>query len=115
MKRIADSSRGFMMLDALIGLMIVSAVGIILTTAIIKQNIAHQRLSGFRDANRLAERVLLNLQHHQTPPALPNTAFEVHVLPEDAPAGFDWAMVEATVRGRRATLYGIVPQSKGTP
>ena len=115
MMRSKDSSRAFVMLDALIGLMIVGTLGLILATAVGTQYRAQQKLADLRAANRAAERILLNLQHGQTPPVLPHTDVKIHPITGDAPRGFAWTTVEVTVRGRSATLYGIVPTPGGTP
>jgi type II secretory pathway pseudopilin PulG len=104
-----------MMLDALIGLMIVGTLGLILATAVGTQYRAQQKLADLRAANRLAERVLLNLQHGQTPPTLPNTVVKIRPIKGDAPKGYAWTAVEVTVRGRHAILYGIVPTPGGAP
>jgi type II secretory pathway pseudopilin PulG len=113
MTRSTDSSRAFMMLDALIGLMIVGALGLILATAVGTQYRAQQKLADLRAANRFAERILLNLQHGQSPPTLPSTDVKMHPINGGAPKGYTWTAVEVTVRGRNAILYGIVPAPGG--
>ena len=100
------------MLDVTIGLIIIALVGVILAMAVGRQQRGLQRLAESREATRLAESVLAQLQTGgPMPPAEARQAVSVQVSGEQAPAGKVWAEVSVDVNGRRASLWGPVPAS----
>jgi hypothetical protein len=106
---------GFIMTDLVIGLGLVTIVGLLLAGAVGRSGATEQRLADQRAAVRVAEHAMLNLQRHQP---LPQLGGDVRIATRavdgaDAPAGFSWTAVDATVRGRRATLVGLVPADTG--
>lgn len=100
---------GFFTADIIVSLGILTLLGILLAGAQGRQNQAAKKLADTRSAGRMAERVLLDLQHHQSfaPPA--DVKLSIEKLNTSAPAGWSWAQVDAKVRGRSATLWGLVP------
>jgi hypothetical protein len=102
-----------MMLDVTVGLILIGIVAALFTTAIGAGNKAANRLADARAADRLAEDVMTQLQ---TGAALSGTDAETTLSigmtnNPPAPAGSSWAEVNTSVRGRRATLWGVVPAS----
>jgi hypothetical protein len=100
------------MADIMIGLGMVAALAAVLASAVGRERTAELRLADDRAAVRVAEHALLDLQNSQPLPPLPaDVRVAVHAVSDApvAPAGFAWADVEATVRGRQASLVGIVP------
>jgi hypothetical protein len=100
------------MTDVAVGLAILGMIAAVLASAVGRERTAELRLADDRAAARVAEHALLDLQHHQPLPQLPpEVNVAVHPLDDgkDVPAGFTWATVEAAVRGRHASLIGVVP------
>ena len=107
--------RGFMVADALTGLFLVVALAVALTAALSSQRRAAPRLADERQAVRVAERELLNLQTGAAPQPTLSTdvTVEMKSLAEPAaPSGKQWARVTARVRGREANLVGLVPRKE---
>ena len=100
--------RGFILADIAIGLAVVGVVATVLASAVGRTHTADQRLAEDRAASRLAEHVLLDLQHHQPPPTAPAGA-SITVRRTTDPAGGNWAAVDVDLHGRRATLLGMMP------
>jgi type II secretory pathway pseudopilin PulG len=100
--------RGFLMADIAIGMVVIGVIAAVLGSAVVRARAAEERLAETRAAGRLAEHVLLNLQHHQPPPPAPAGA-NINVRKMTDAIGGTWAAVDVDVHGRRATLFGIVP------
>jgi hypothetical protein len=83
----------------------------ILAVAVNRQQLARQRLADSRSAQRLAEYVLLSLQHGQPiPPAPDDAKIEIHpAIGGVAPAGFAWTRVQTQVHNQIASLIGLAP------
>ncbi len=103
--------RAFLLADAVIGLSIVAMLAGILAVAVNRQHMAAQRLADFRSAQRLAEHVLLNLQHHQpVPAASADATIEIHSAATGiAPTGFTWTIVQTHVHNESTKLIGLAP------
>ena len=103
--------RAFLFADALIGLAIVAMLATLLAVAVNRQQLARQRLADTRSAQRLAEYVLLSLQHGQPiPPAPADAKIEIHPAQGGvAPAGFAWKIVQTHVHSQTAKLIGLTP------
>ena len=98
-----SNRRGFMSMDGLAALIVLSAVAVALMTSIGQRYRSASRLADTRDAARLAETALLDLQ--QGKPANPNVV--VRKL-DGGDASLQWTQVSATVNGRQVTLTGAV-------
>ena len=110
-----DSRAGFIMTDLVIGLGLVTVVGLLLSGAVGRAASTEQRMADQRAAARVAERAMLDLQHRQPVPSLGGDV-RIIVRPvagDTAPTGFKWTAIDATVRGRRATLIGLIPIDAG--
>ena len=103
--------RGFLFADALFGLSIIAMLASLLAVAINRQQMARQRLTDSRSAQRLAEYVLLSLQHGQPiPPISDNAKIEIHpAIGGVAPAGFAWTVVQTNIHNQIASLIGLTP------
>jgi hypothetical protein len=97
------------MADIAIGMAVVGVIAAVLLSAVGRERAAEQRLADDRAAARLAERVLLDLQHHQPPPQARSDA-RITMRKTADPAGGNWTAVDVELRGRRATLIGMVPE-----
>jgi hypothetical protein len=104
------------MTDVVFGLAIVALLATLLAVAVNRQQMARQRLADTRSAQRLAEYVLLSLQHHQPiPPADDETKIEIHPTPGgSAPPGYAWTMVQTHVHAQAAQLIGLTPTGKAS-
>jgi hypothetical protein len=103
--------RGFLFADAMVGLAIVAMLATLLAVAVNRQQRARERLADSRAAERLAEYVLLSLQHGQPiPPAPADTTIDIHPATGGiAPAGFAWKIVQTHVHSQAAELIGLTP------
>jgi type II secretory pathway pseudopilin PulG len=103
--------RAFLLADALVGLAIVTILANVLAVALHRQQMARQKLADTRSAQRLAEFVLLSLQHNQPiPPTSFDTKIQIHPAPGGvAPIGFAWTLVQTNVHSQTATLIGLAP------
>jgi type II secretory pathway pseudopilin PulG len=104
--------RGIMVIDAVVALGIIAALGTALVVAINQGHRASARLANQRGAVWAAEAALAQLQAGQ--PENPE-GVEIEPLSDTtAPAGFTWVRVRAKHGGRTATLIGVVPlRAKG--
>jgi hypothetical protein len=94
-------------LDILIGILLISIIGVALSTGATWHNRALSHLADSRAATRLAESALISLQFGQHP-----TDKTIHLVPLRQPTeipGTTWLEVTATINGRSASLTGLVP------
>ena len=103
------------MTDLVIGLGLVTVVGLLLSGAVGRAHATEQRMADQRAAARVAERAMLDLQHRQPVPSLGDDVRIIvrPVASDGATAGFRWTAIDATVRGRHATLIGLVATDAG--
>jgi type II secretory pathway pseudopilin PulG len=108
--------RAFLMADAVVGLAIVALLATLLAVAVNRQQMARQRLTDTRYAQRLAEYVLLSLQHNQPIPLeTAETKIEIHPTPGgSAPPGYAWTIVQTHVHSQAAQLIGLTPTGKAS-
>jgi hypothetical protein len=103
-----------MIMDAIIGILILSLLAGIMVDARRRAAIAQMQLSNTRAAERLAETRLTELQTG-APAPLPAGADASSVtidLSDASPvASMHWVRVRATVAGRAQELVGLVPLS----
>lgn len=100
--------RGFFLIDALIGLLLIGVLATLLAVTADRTSRAQRRLADDRAATRAAERVLVSLQAG-TPLQPPGDDTKILVQRLDTEtADRVWVRVTATVAGRPATLYGLV-------
>jgi hypothetical protein len=106
----------FMLADVVIGLIVLTLVAVIFTSAVGRQQKAARRLGAQREAVRIAEAVLTGLQTHAaTPRGDDETTISIREMPSVRPSGrTKWAEVSVNHRGRVATLVGAVPASAAT-
>jgi hypothetical protein len=106
--------RGWVLLDMISAMLMLSATAGILATGEYAENNALRRLSDLRAATRAAEAVMTQLQRgapaaFMTPPEI---SVHVRVLPQTAPSPqMAWVEVAATISKETATLTGMVPSS----
>ncbi len=110
MNRSRPARAGYVWIDAVVGLGIVSSLSIVLVTTVSRQHTAELRLADARAALHLAEQTLLNVQHGQPAPLLaPDSRLQLIPVTGDTPKGYGWVRVSATVHGLERSLVGIVP------
>ena len=102
----------FFAADALIGLILVSALAAALWVSLERYSAADRALANTREALRTAESALIDLQSRRP---LPTGADQRHIivrpLPDPSPAvGRKWVRVSATVENREASLVGLIPE-----
>ena len=105
--------RGFMVMDAVGGLILVAILATVLAVALNRQNRAQQKLADSRAAVRVAERVLAELQA-SAKPAMEEDQTRIAVVPaEGAPdvRGLVWVEVRVACWGQHASLVGLVPRA----
>jgi type II secretory pathway pseudopilin PulG len=105
--------RGYMLLDAVMGLAMVGILTTALVVAINRQHRAEQKLADSRAAVRLAERALAEMQASGKAPARDErTRIEVRLV-DGGVDGRDqvWVEVIAASGDSTATLLGLVPRS----
>ncbi len=116
-RRIGSRSGGFLLMDAVIGIVILGILAGVMVDTMRRSNQAQKRLADTRAAARLAESRLVELQSGAPLlAAVPDDqTTSVTALPDPSPAGaMRWVRVRATVGGREAELVGLVPQSAAT-
>ena len=105
--------RGFMTADVLAAFALLIITGAALMTAVTRQRLAVMRLADTREAARLAEAALSDLQSGaRLPTDTPES--KVVIRPADGGAaitGQHWVEVEATVRGQTRIICGLVPDT----
>ena len=105
--------RGIIAADVLAAFALLIITGAALMIAVTRQRLTATRLADTREAARLAESALANLQSGvPLPPDVSET--KITVRPADgggAVTGQHWVEVEATVRGQTRILVGVVPST----
>jgi type II secretory pathway pseudopilin PulG len=93
------------------GMIIISILGTLLSTAATKHDRAAHHLDDTRAATRQAESALLTMQAGQA--AITCESLTITKLPDSSTQipGMTWVEVQATVNARTATLIGLVPES----
>jgi type II secretory pathway pseudopilin PulG len=114
------SSRGFMILDAIIGTAVLGTIMVVLAIGMQRERRAGDRLSQARRAVRAAEAALAQLQAgRQVPVDSDGATLQVHdVAAAGTPPGYHWVEVQATAGEQHETLVGLVrtaPTERGTP
>jgi hypothetical protein len=100
--------RGFFFMDAVAAILLLAVLMVVLLTTMGQRMRAGSRLADSREASRLAEKALLDLQQHRTVDA---GDAGVTVTPLGNVEGVDrlqWTAVTATVNGRSVRLLGTV-------
>jgi len=99
-----QTRRGFILMDTLIALFVIGATTAMLLGAVTMNHRGAQRLAEQRQAMRLAERVLTELQTGSEPAT--NVA-RIVVLDDAAPQGYRWVRVEVPYRRGDVALVGL--------
>ncbi|HEX4055649.1 MAG TPA: type II secretion system protein [Tepidisphaeraceae bacterium] len=107
--------RGFVFIDVLMGMIIVSILGAILGGAAAMHQRSLKHLDATRAASHLAESALLSMQSGQPPRAAEKKSLAIHELSSADVPGMSWVEVRATVHGRSASLVGLVPRNTIPP
>jgi len=103
---------GWIMLDMLTALILLTITGGILAVGTYSEQVALRRLSDSRSASRAAEAALTAMQRGQTAPASSDVRIDVHVLNQSAGSPkLAWVEIKATVAKSTNTLVGLVPSS----
>jgi hypothetical protein len=104
----ADDPRGFLIADALTGLIILTTLAALLFTAVGRQRHASQSLADTRAMMHLAESAAMALGRGE-PSQLPSDVqLRVVSLPSAAIAAHHWAQLTLTRGHRTATLTALV-------
>jgi type II secretory pathway pseudopilin PulG len=105
------SRHGFLLVDVITGLVLLTALGTAMVVAQSARSHAARKLADTRAAIRLAERALMELQSGRpTPTDTPDAQTEVRPLTSDpAISGTKWVRVRTTLHGQSAVLCGLVP------
>jgi type II secretory pathway pseudopilin PulG len=104
--------RGFMMADAIAGLVLLGTLATLLAVAAGMRQKSAQRLSVQRHAQVLAQEALANLQATGTPKVSDDLA---HVSVERTGkfvADREWVEVTVTSDGRRSSIVGLAPTTQ---
>jgi hypothetical protein len=102
-----STPQGWVFLDVLVGLLILSIIGLTLGAGAAWHQRALGHLADTRAASRLAESALTSLQAGQH---LSTSGVHYHALAgKQQISGMSWIEVSATFNGRSATLVGLVP------
>ena len=108
---------GFVVMDVILGMAIVTTLMVLLAVAVQKQRQASLELADQRRAARELEAVMATLQHGgPAPNPQPPQTVSINVLPDLAPIdGYVW--VRLSTRGGRAEvdLTGLVPRDQAVP
>ena len=109
----AACPRGIIMADVIMAIGVLGLAAVVFSVALNRQQRADLQLADSRQAVRLAETALLDLQSEQAlPRASSDETLEILPCPGGASvAGQRWIQVIATVRGRQRSLIGLVPES----
>lgn len=108
-----DRMRAFFAADVLAALALLIIAGAALMVAITRQRTGATRLADTREAGRLAEAALVDLQSAQ---ALPVDTADSRLVIRPCQSGgtvvgHHWVEVEAVVRGQARVLIGLVPDA----
>lgn len=101
-----SADRGFVLIDAIAGLALLMTLSVVLAVTIGQRQRASARLSDTRQAARLAERTLIDLQYNRAVAADPQVVVTNGEPVAGAPA-LRWTSVTATVNNRTVTLHGV--------
>jgi len=107
------SCRGFIILDAVMSIAILGITLLVLVVSLRQESVAMGRLSASRQAARLAESVLCELEAG-LPLPLPEPDVQILIHPVEGGAqvsGSRWVRVSATVGGQTRDLIGLVPMA----
>lgn len=99
-------SNGFLLADTIIGLVLISAIAMVLAVSSYKYHAATIRLRADREATDAATQGLIALQTNRALPTLDDITFKTE------PRSDDWVALTATCRGRSVTLLGLVPKER---
>jgi hypothetical protein len=99
--------RGWVFIDALWGMILISMIAGIFATAMNRRQVGLARLADSRAACRLSEEALIDLQEGRGLPPLSSDE-SLRIVKLDAQG--TWVRVEGTVRGRDAQLIGYLPR-----
>jgi hypothetical protein len=103
--------RGFLVADAVIGLILLTVVGLAVATVCRWQSHAAKQLADERAATRAAEYALIELHQGHPVPAQLGEPVVVRVEPASgggaAMGGYQWVRVTATCDGRSVALVGL--------
>lgn len=104
---------GFLTADALAALVLLVVAGSALLIALSRARSGSTRLADTREAVRLAEAALTDLQSGVAPPAdTPDARVVLSPCPGGRPIrGHHWEQVRASVRGQTRILIGLVPDA----
>jgi type II secretory pathway pseudopilin PulG len=112
-RRRTSNRRGIIAADVLAAFALLIVTGAVLMIAVTRQRQAATRLADTREAARLAEGALADLQSGLSPsPNSPDSKIVIRPADGGNPiAGQHWVEVEAAVRGQSRILVGLVPDS----
>jgi type II secretory pathway pseudopilin PulG len=105
---------GFLIIDMVIGMILLSALGLVLAVGVRAQQRGAMHLNDSRAAMRAAEAALVEMQSGAAEPSA-RRGVNVRVINESnttAPVGYRWVRIEATCNGRAASIYGLVGQRR---
>jgi type II secretory pathway pseudopilin PulG len=105
--------RGWMMLEAITAVCLLSMMAMLLTVALRQQERGLKQLAEARAASRAAEAALTAMQSGQSRAVVESGEAKISVteLPEPSDAaGMEWVRVHADLAGRQAELIGLVPR-----
>lgn len=106
---------GYFATDAMIALFIVVVLSAALAMAAATRQRSATRLAHIREATRLAEQALLDLQSGNTPRLSDGASLRIQRVESAEPSGGRrWVRVQVTVEGRGAELLGLVPAAGPT-
>ncbi len=100
--------RGFFFMDALAAILLLAVLMVVLLTTMGQRMRASSRLADSREASRVAEKAMLDLQQHR---AVDAGDAGVTITPLGNFEGIDrlqWTAVTATVNGRSVRLVGAI-------
>jgi type II secretory pathway pseudopilin PulG len=101
---------GYVYLDVLMAMILLSILSGILFFAVHSQQAGLRQLSNSREASRLAESALTSVQAGQLPLVPLDCLVIYHPLPDASPSSQTvWLDVRATVRGKTADIIGVAP------
>jgi Tfp pilus assembly protein PilX len=102
--------RGWVFIDVLMGMILVSLIAVMLDLAVGWHNRALAHLADTRAATRLAESTLFSLESGQAP--TPSEKINIRKLESQTTIpGKSWVEVEVAVNNHRASLIGLAPQN----
>ena len=109
--------RAFFLADAVVGFLLIGAIGLMLVMSVTTASKAHRRLDDSAAAATTAEQVLASLREGRPAPQRIGEA-NVEVRPAEggvAVEGHRWVEVTIERNGRTATLIALVPREGNEP